>query len=71
MDRMRLRCPIVGVLHSPTGIDMMQIPSGEVLLIPVTDKEKGLVQIVHRGRTVAILLQDLHEKSERINGQGA
>ena len=69
--RYRLRLPILGVDRSPAGMHITHISSGEILSVPETDKKQGLVETIYQGRNVAVFIQDLNERAERVDGHGA
>ncbi len=67
----RLKSAIVGVEHSAAGMHVTHIASGTIVTIPDTDRESGMIEIVYEGRNVSVFLQDLTERSERLDGCSA
>ena len=72
MPSYRLKSPIVGVAHSPTGIHITQIDTGVVLDM---EKEKpgrtGMVEMVYQGRMVEVFLEDLLQRAELVDSSHA
>jgi hypothetical protein len=71
MMRYRLRAPLVGIEHSAIGMLIKRIDSGEILNIPETDREDGLMEIVYKGRNVVIVIEDLRERAECLESHRA
>jgi tRNA U54 and U55 pseudouridine synthase Pus10 len=69
MVRYRLRAPLVGVEHSSVGMLIKRIESGEILSIPETGREDGLIEIVYKGRNVVIVIEDLRERAECLDAR--
>jgi len=67
MSNYRLKSAIVGVEHSVDGMHITHIASGTILSIPDTERESGMIEIVHQGRNVSVFLQDLRERAERVD----
>ncbi|HEX5230578.1 MAG TPA: hypothetical protein VFW44_22860 [Bryobacteraceae bacterium] len=67
MLRYRLKCSIVGIERSSKGMQLIQIGSGEILLLPDGDREQGLMEIVFHGRNVSVFVQDVVERGVRID----
>ncbi|HTW66291.1 MAG TPA: hypothetical protein VME17_16825 [Bryobacteraceae bacterium] len=66
-----LKSPIVGVEQSTTGMHIRRIGAGEVLTVPDTGQEKGLIEAVCRGQSVAIFVEDLMQRAEKVEARGA
>jgi hypothetical protein len=66
MARYRLRSPIIGVQRSSSGMRLIEIGAGEILIVPGTDQTGGLVEIVHRGKNVSVFIQDVADRGECI-----
>lgn len=60
----RLKSPIVGVAHSPTGMHIIHVAPGAILAIPDTNQQAGMVDTQYDGRTVEVFLEDLKERAE-------
>jgi hypothetical protein len=67
----RLKAAIVGVERCSTGMRITNIERGTVLTIPDTDKESGMIEIVYQGRYVSVFLEDVRERSERVEARRA
>jgi hypothetical protein len=69
VTRYRIKSSIPGVERSATGMHAVKLAAGEIVTIADIDKESGLVEIVHQGRNLTILIQELRECSERVDGK--
>jgi hypothetical protein len=69
MEILQLTSAIVGVEHSPSGERIIVIDAGVVLSRPQTkDRDRGFIDIVYDGRSVAVFLQDLNERAVPFDG---
>lgn len=64
MARYRLRSPIIGVVRSSAGMRLIQIGTGEILIVPDADQDRGLIEVVYRGRNVNVFTQDVMDRGE-------
>ncbi len=60
----RLKSRIPAVEYLSTGNRITQLSAGQILSIPDTDKECGLVQTVCQGRNIAVFIEDLRLQDE-------
>jgi hypothetical protein len=64
MQQYRLTSPIVAIEGAGKGIQIRQIASGEILDVPDVDKLSGLTDIVCRGRSVSVFIEDLRKRAD-------
>lgn len=66
-----LKAPIIAIEHSLTGMLIVRIAAGHKLTLPDTDQPTGLIEIDYGGRRVAIFIEDLKERAEKVQCAGA
>ena len=64
MPHYRLTSPIVAIEGAGKGMLIRQIASGEILDVPDVDKSSGLTDIVCRGRSVTVFIEDLRKRAD-------
>ena len=71
MSLYRLKSSILAVEYIGNRTEFINLSAGEILRVHDQDKQRGLMKIEYRGRTVAVFVQDLRERSDRIEAYGA
>jgi hypothetical protein len=66
MARYRLGSPIIAVELSSSGMRLIQIGAGEILIVPDPEQGRSLVEIVYHGRNVSVFIQDVMDRGECI-----